>query len=496
MMNIILIEDEPPILRGLQGHIRRYPENFGIKGAFTNAKDALQYLEGHAKDVDVAITDIELPLINGLSFIERIQGKYPHITCIILSGYDNFEYARSAIRLGVSNYLTKPVDTAELHKTLLDIYEKKCMDSILKPPVPEQEPAALSFSDEYALAIVCDGNESYFNPTPHSDIYDYEYHPRNFYAILGPDRDMPFKVSNGRSCYETIIFLHMKGREGKPYPDRLLDFFSPLLKQQTNFTVVFSRVPAKLGDIGQYMQSMRYCLYKSIIIGKPQLLHYLPDQWEEPQFTTDTFREDVYHLERVFENGDAQLFRQGLCALLTRLKEASCNQLNVFHCLNLLACACLKKQPQTRPGLSIPELINDAIFYSSDYDALLENLLSVFLEECAEDSQNRGSILEKIDHYIRQHYMEPLNTRQLAETFHFTPSYLSKMFREYKDISPIEYIIRLKVEKAKELLAQNPSMPVKECAALIGYADPLYFSKVFKKVTGMSPKQYVGEVTA
>lgn len=491
MMNILLVEDEPPILRGLQNHIKRYRENFEIRGAFTNARDALQYLMIHFKSTDVVITDIELPLINGLSFIQQINEQFPHITCIIISGYDNFEYAQTAIRLGVSNYLTKPVNTEELHKTLLNIYEKKCMDSISKPPLPEKEyEAALSFSDEYSLAIICDGNESYFNPMPHSDIYNYEYQSCNYYSLLNTSSDIAFKMVQGRSSYESILFMR-NNYANKTCLSNISCFFSPLLQQPGNFTIVYSKVPANLSDIRQYMQNMRYFLYKSLIFGQSQLLQYFPQRWEEPPSDSDVLKEKLYQLQRFFENGDIQLFKQDLRTFLLHMKKEECRQLTVFHYLNLLASGCLTKFRQDKSGLSIPEMINDSIFYSSDYEALFENLLSVFMDEFTGDNQPKGNLLENIDCYIKQHYMEPMNTRQLAEAFHFTPSYLSKIFREYKNISPIEYIIQLKIEKAKNLFISNPSLPVKECASLIGYHDPLYFSKVFKKVTGMSPKQFI-----
>lgn len=496
MMNIILIEDEPPILRGLMGHILKFKENFTVKGAFTNAKEALEYLQTNASFIDVAITDIELPVINGLSFMKEVNLHYHHINCIIISGYNNFEYARSALRLGAADYLSKPVDIMDLHKCLLTLYEKKCMES-LQQPLAETETAVLGFSYNYILAVICDGNYSYFNASPSSDHhnYEYKYRPKDLESILLPVAGIRYRTATGKSITETILFLHLEQKFSDIMDLKIRDFFAPLLHQETKFTVVYSKVPGRLSETGAFLQEIRHCLYKSIVIGKTQLIHYIKGQWQEPVFKPNALDSELYHLERIFQEANLVLFRQDLQKLLFHLEEQGYTQVMVFYYLNQLAYSCLVKQSKDRPNILIPELIDDVIFYSGNYRTLYENLLSVFMDYLKNDNLNKQSTLEKINYYIEQHYMEPINTSHLADAFNFTPSYLSKMFREYKNVSPIEYILTLKIDKAKELLKQNPTLPVKDCAGLVGYHDPLYFSKVFKKVTGLSPKQFIAQVT-
>ncbi len=147
--------------------------------------------------------------------------------------------------------------------------------------------------------------------------------------------------------------------------------------------------------------------------------------------------------------------------------------------------------------ISSGEIINEAFLLSDNYDNLSENILSLFSDlhyqaaAVLPASGGRDAILAQMDAYIQSRYWQQLSTAQLAKEFGFTPAYLSKFFREYRHMSPLEYIVQLRIEKAQRLLLNDLVLSVREVAASVGYEDPLYFSKVFKKVVGVSPKQYV-----
>lgn len=134
MLNIILVDDEPIILQGLTKLITELGEQFHVMDCYRNGQEALAFMK--VEQVDVVITDIKMPLMDGLELIKEVLLVKPDMSCIILSGFADFEYARTAMRYGAAEYLIKPVDPVELHSTLYQIeLSKRCLmlpDSIEK----------------------------------------------------------------------------------------------------------------------------------------------------------------------------------------------------------------------------------------------------------------------------------------------------------------------------------------------------------------------------
>ena len=165
MITILLVEDEPPILRDIQFQIRKCSEKCTIFATAFNGRQAIEILESSHRKIDLLITDIQMPVINGLELIQHVRKLYPDIICVILTGYSEFNYAKEALRLGVMDYLLKPVEEEALTNILNDVYEKKYQEK-LESEIRNSGPV-LSFSprvpqpdktDHYATAVLCIGS--------------------------------------------------------------------------------------------------------------------------------------------------------------------------------------------------------------------------------------------------------------------------------------------------------------------------------------------------
>jgi YesN/AraC family two-component response regulator len=97
--------------------------------------------------------------------------------------------------------------------------------------------------------------------------------------------------------------------------------------------------------------------------------------------------------------------------------------------------------------------------------------------------------IEELESFIRQHYRENLNLSELADKYHFNHSYLTKTFKKQKGISPLRLINTLRIDDAKELL-QNEELSVREISEMLGFSNQHYFSRMFKDMTGQTPKEY------
>ena len=135
MMNILLVEDEPLILRSLAGTIKSFQQNYQIVGSAYNGQEAIDLLSKKGNQIDVVITDIHIPVIDGLELIEHINQHFPHILCMILTGFSDFSYAKRAIQLRVFAYLLKPIDENEIQEHHKNVW-RACRTPIPHRPSP------------------------------------------------------------------------------------------------------------------------------------------------------------------------------------------------------------------------------------------------------------------------------------------------------------------------------------------------------------------------
>ncbi|MFB9329150.1 response regulator [Paenibacillus aurantiacus] len=131
-MNIIIVDDEEFIRLGLAKIMSRMSLPINVVGSHANGRDALTHVLDLAPDaLDLLITDIKMPMMDGLKLIEQVRESRRDLPIAVLSGYGEFEYARLAMRMGVKDYLLKPVDTAQLHELLNSVYQGTVAESKL-----------------------------------------------------------------------------------------------------------------------------------------------------------------------------------------------------------------------------------------------------------------------------------------------------------------------------------------------------------------------------
>lgn len=119
------------------------------------------------------------------------------------------------------------------------------------------------------------------------------------------------------------------------------------------------------------------------------------------------------------------------------------------------------------------------------HNVLSDNILHSDLGTASTDQ-----IMHNLEHYLETHITETITHQSLSSKYGFSAAYISKLFKNYRGMTPTEYLTQLRLEKAKLLIQTNPSLLTKNIAALSGFSDPYYFSKIFKKHVGMTPKEY------
>lgn len=125
---VVLADDEPEVLRSIQRTLDWEKYGFSVVGGFQNGLDVLEFLENH--DADIVFTDIRMPFMDGIELMHKIKEKYPYIKLVIISGYDDFQYAKEALIHGVLDYILKPINAREMSEVLQKVKDK--MDTELE----------------------------------------------------------------------------------------------------------------------------------------------------------------------------------------------------------------------------------------------------------------------------------------------------------------------------------------------------------------------------
>lgn len=129
MLKIVLVDDEPLILKGLESIIPEFEQSIEIIGTAKNGAVALDLFAN--QEVDVLLTDIEMPVMNGLELIDEWKKRQPATKTIVLSGFEDFHYVKRGLSAGIENYLLKPLNEQELKETLIQIEKKQMTDSVI-----------------------------------------------------------------------------------------------------------------------------------------------------------------------------------------------------------------------------------------------------------------------------------------------------------------------------------------------------------------------------
>lgn len=202
MFRVLIAEDEELIREGLKNILNWETMGFQIVYTATDGVDAYQYLENQS--VDLIITDISMPQKNGLELIKDVREIDKNVRVIILTGYDDFDYARDALRLDVEDYLLKPIDEEELEKCVMKIKmklqsqkEKSNLFSFLKGNIEWENNIEIkkqfAFIDDYHIVsalILWEGDEEkgreiyyYLKETYKKEFLSFHYGDKEIYVI-------------------------------------------------------------------------------------------------------------------------------------------------------------------------------------------------------------------------------------------------------------------------------------------------------------------------
>jgi len=424
-LKVFIVEDESVIREGLRDNIPWQQYGFSLVGEASDGEMALPLIRKERPDV--LITDIKMPFMDGLELSHIVKREMPDTKIIIISGYDDFEYAQQAINVGVEQYLLKPITRSMLQKALGEVHEKITAEDEKKKQILQIQDELHSMEQNFRRNFF---ERVFKGATPISEIYEdarkhnFDINAEAYNLVMTCVEEKSGDDTSGVSCQECEEELM---RYLLRYPDRYVAFrwsiniYGVLIKGDENN--IGNRITECFDGISDICS--RY---------ENDLNWYAADGETVTRFSK---MKECY--KSALQNFSRRFFVQGV------------------HILS----------------------------YGEEYAAG-----GMSTESVSEGDVQGKKALQKAIEYIDNNFTdEALNLNEAASAANVSASYLSALFGQEKGVTFVEYVTEKRIKKSKELLMMD-DIRSGDVGAMVGYKNPQYFSFVFKKAEGMSPREY------
>lgn len=491
-MNIFLVEDEHWALAELEQLFKIYESEHAIY-AFSNGDDALVAVNEIRPDL--VVTDITMPGIDGLELIDRVLKIDSSIQCILLTVHDQFSYAQQGLKLGVNDYLLKPIKKDELYKAI-----NKVILTIEEANKRKEELNNWSINQ---LLLDSSNDNGDFLKLLKEQNYCMVY-------LLADSGWADFNIANKQLLH---YFSNGVANHNDIYSiDRQCKLMLIPLNEKMHIDMIQSGLLSLYNDLSQVMNihiSFKYMKKENSLNETFKKLKKIvgmharfdcstfisEDSTEKDVNLTDVWLK-IRIIKALIQKGDTAKTREVTEEIVRKLKELKITfrQLKLFVNNMYYALAYdLQKQKISDVDIKRSERNFDDLEYISEYGELSEYLEGVISELA---TINRPEIvapknlIPKIEQWIHNNFHEELLFQDFANEHHVSLSYLSREFKKQTGHTFSDYIVHYRIEKAKKFLTEDIGR-ISEVCRLVGYEDPKYFSTIFKRIVGVSPREYM-----
>lgn len=491
MYRVYIAEDEPPILNNIVALIGNLDIGVEVAGTAINGRDALEDFK--ANEYDILLTDIKMPFVNGLELIEAVRRISPKTICIVLSGYSDFEYARTAIQLQAKDYLLKPVHpdkltelfgklVSELNQTQRENYTNT-LNQILYGEAINQTSNDLSYYDNHLVVLINIGSflEDVYNLSHEGTGYWNEFDETVINGLFGTDMDAYLLASKYPG--ERIIVL---GSNREFNIDMVLPKLYKLHKHIMEDAVVVNMIYGDCLDDPQQIVSdvlsLNKKLYDKIVFGESAIFDDL-----EVSDQSNLHQKGI-HLRglKLTDKKSMRLIQKEISSIIKSYAGSKTRQKVLQYTLD---------QVMTTYFRQLGIKANDVVGTVTDYDKLDQRLFELIhnIETLSDPDGLTTSavVVHKIALYIDNNYSAPIDYKMISQLFSYNEVYISSEFKKIRGISPGKYLTKVRIDHAKHLMEDGNNLLLKDIAEMVGYKDALYFSRVFKSVVGVSPSSYM-----
>lgn len=489
---VVVVDDEAMAVKAICRVIEECCFGFEIVGTAANGVEALDIIQ--KKEPDLVLADIEMPLMDGLELIHRVKEEELDVSFVIISGYQEFEYARDAIRSGVLDYLTKPIVPSKMLATMEnaeeklkkvhyqrrnEMFRKICLGETI---ALEEMRKLFPYREFYAALLRENGLPRRYSPAKEPELYGTI---NESFSVYGRDNMeelflIPKEVLGEQSLLEYMTKVELRWKANDSYTT-LLYYGEPFLGTE---------ISEKVRDLYYWLNTLSTVGLSQIIdLNKKQALY---DRLPTPD--TTEIENVLQDMERYVRAGKYAMIRQRIEKAFYQWEKERRPQIWIEQAVRRILNF-IRTQTGDEESLVESEYqFEEAFYYATNMQMLRENLNSFFKRISEKEKENykvdSEEFFEQIIVYLKNHLSEPLSLQQLSDMFAISQAYMSKLFRKYTKQSYNQYLTSIRMERAKQIMEGNNKFYIKEIAEMVGYRDQFYFSRIFHSYTGKSPSDY------
>ncbi len=530
MYKILIADDEPIVLEGIKFIIEENFSDIEIVATASSGREAIE--ASNRVSPDIILMDIKMPGINGIEAIETIKKRYPSIRFVIVSAYEQFEYAKQAVELGVSEYILKPINQEKLLNVLekltqeIDAERKQQAVEIENREKLEKIIPVLEHGFVYSLLLNTDYREELVR---YEELFtinqDYGYvmifefgekddddkignrigagvKGQTFYPKVQNKIKYKCKSIVGPLVINRMVVIVLEDETDNEYQQRI----KAIHLAQTIIDSVRDDVDShicvgigscyRLDKIRNSLEEANQALSRN---ANEEILHVndiFAHEGSEKEYTYVDIKEDENYIVQLMESGNEELVAKEVQDFLGKIRVKFQNDLGdiVSIAMELMVMVL---------SASYKNNLNEAKVGYSTYLTEIRRMESFselvhwcvgkiqYITRLLQEThvQHISDIVMSAKNYIDQHYNEEIGLNDISKEVAVSPQYFSKIFKEEIGVTFVEYVRSKRIDVAKEMLKTN-KYSVKEICYEIGYNDPNYFSRLFKKLVGVTPTDY------
>ena len=530
MYNIIIADDEKTVRMGLKEFFQFCGMQINVCAEADNGASAWELIVEN--EPDVVLTDIKMPIMDGLELTQKIVSQYPEIKIVFISGYDDRDFLKQALKFEVVDYIFKPIDYKELEtvirKVLNIVDEEKNTKNKFLEMQGKIEKSMPILKEKFFMNIVRGGYQNRESLISQAEFLNIQIADNARYCVMIAEFDDMMLVFDNisecdRQCYsygilnifQELIDSYTSGFvfENNPceyvaiidlndgaYSDRMYALADKLKKAVHSYinydiSIGIGESVTDIYDVCSSYEQARKALRYKLFLGKSNTVAI-----DGVMDTTNEFcsidTSEIVEKAMMAENEDD--VKQTVVNIFSDLRET--RSTNKFYYQAMLIPMVLKAELMAENvGVEMGSINFIEDFCKLDTlesmeKLITERLLCIYREIKKFRYRKSTGAITALKQIIDKRYAEDLKINELADLVYLSPTYLCLLFKQETNLTISEYRNRVRIEKAKDML-KDIHNKIYDVSYAVGYENPSYFGLQFKKIVGVSPKEYRDSLT-